>query len=62
MGGKLRDGFSIVGGVVTDDVKEFLDEMVRNGDFPSRSQAVGTIISEFVIRRRESIEINNQEA
>jgi len=47
MGGKLRDGYVIVGGVVKKDVRGFFDELVRMGRFESRSGAIGHVLTEF---------------
>jgi len=48
MGGRLRKGLTIIGGVVTSDVKSFFDSLVATGEFESRSKAIGHVLTEFV--------------
>ncbi|MCK4366566.1 MAG: hypothetical protein KAW84_01300 [Thermoplasmata archaeon] len=45
MGGPLRKGNTIVGGVVPDEVKSFLREQVKAGRFASVSKAVRYYLS-----------------
>ncbi len=40
MGGRLREGHVVVGGVVPIQVKDFLTQQVRDGRFPTVSKAV----------------------
>ena len=47
MGGKLRDGYCVIGGVVKRETREFFDELVRQKMFDSRSDAVGRVLSDF---------------
>jgi len=47
MGGSLKQGYVIIGGVVKTEVREFFDELVEQGKFASRSQAVGHVLTEY---------------
>jgi Arc/MetJ-type ribon-helix-helix transcriptional regulator len=48
MGGRVKKGYSIVGGVVKNEVKDYYDSLVDGGIFESRSEAIGFILTEFV--------------
>ena len=52
MGGSLRHGYVIIGGVVKTEVREFFDELVKAGKFASRSQAVGHVLTEYARKHR----------
>jgi hypothetical protein len=45
MGGPPKKGFCIVGGIVKEDVRNFLDNRVKENKFESRSKAVGYILT-----------------
>jgi len=47
MGGKIREGYSIVSGVVKNDIKKYIDSLVKKGIFASRCQAIGFLITRF---------------
>jgi len=47
MGGKLRDGYCVIGGVVTEGTREFFDELVAQKLFASRSEAIGHVLSQY---------------
>ena len=53
MGGKPKNGV-IIGGVVEKRTKTFLDLLVKEGIFKSRSQAVGYILNCFASKVLES--------
>ena len=48
MGGKIKRGYSIITGVVKDEIKEYIDSQVKKGIFRSRCHAVGCIITKYV--------------
>lgn len=52
MGGALRDGYCIVGGVVKVEVKEFFDKLVSEGIFESRSKVIGHVLTEYTKRHK----------
>ena len=52
MGGNVKEGYSIVGGVVEDQVKSFFDELVENGKFESRSKAISHALTEYMKKHR----------
>jgi hypothetical protein len=54
IGGKIRNGFSIVSGIIRNDVKKFIDLKVNKGEFLSRSKAIGTILTEYVNNKKNS--------
>ena len=47
MSGKLKQGCSVVGGVVDDSVKKFYDSLVDEGLFESRSKAVAHALNQY---------------
>jgi len=47
VGGSLRHGYVIIGGVVRLDIRKFFDELVEQGKFESRSKAVGHVLTEY---------------
>ena len=47
MGGPPKKGFCIVGGIVKEDVRNFLDNRVKENKFESRSKAVGYILTKY---------------
>lgn len=53
MSGNVKEGTSVVGGVVADEVKEFLDTIVKNGELESRSKLIGHILTEYYNGHRE---------
>ena len=52
MGGNLRHGYCIIGGVVKLEVRKFFDELVEQGIFESRSKAVGHVLTEYMKRHK----------
>jgi hypothetical protein len=47
MGGRVKAGYCIIGGVVKEEVREFFDELVAKGNFESRSKAIGRVLTKF---------------
>ena len=47
MGGSLKQGYVIIGGVVRLEIRKFFDELVEQGKFESRSKAVGHVLTEY---------------
>jgi len=47
IGGKIKEGYSIVSGVVKNDIKKHIDSLVKQGKFTSRCQAIGFLITKF---------------
>ena len=47
MGGSLRHGYVIIGGVVAEEIRDYYDNLVKAGKFASRSQAVGHVLTEY---------------
>ena len=58
MGGSVKKGYTIVGGVVREDVKMFLDELVENEEFESRSKAVGYVLTAYMKKSCSKKEFN----
>jgi len=58
MGGKVKEGYSIVGGVVRDDVKKFFDQLVQEKKFESRSKAVAYVLTEYMKKYCSKIDID----
>lgn len=52
MGGSVKKGYAIIGGVVREDIKEYYDQLVREKKFESRSKAVGYVLTEYVEKDR----------
>lgn len=50
MGGDLKHGYCVIGGVVKVEVREFFDELVKRGEFESRSKAVGYVLTQYMRR------------
>jgi len=48
MGGRVKRGYAIIGGVAKEEVKEFFDTLVNEGKFESRSKAIGWVLTEFM--------------
>jgi Arc/MetJ-type ribon-helix-helix transcriptional regulator len=55
MGGKLRPGKCVVGGVVETEVRDFYDKLVRRGIFRTRSQAIGFALKIYADRTKEEL-------
>ena len=53
MGGRVKVGYCIIGGVVKVDVKTFFDKLVHQGKFQSRSQAIGNILTEYMLKKQD---------
>ena len=51
MGGKVKDGHSIISGLVKNEIKYYIDTQVNDGAFRSRCQAIGYIITKYVKKR-----------
>ncbi len=65
MGGRVKRGFVIIGGVVKEEVKEFFDTLVDEKKFESRSKAICYVLTEFMkhnqqSRKNESIMLKGQ--
>lgn len=59
MGGKVKEGYSIVGGVVRDEVKAFFDQLVQEKKFESRSKAIAHVLTEYMEKdRKEQFKID----
>ena len=54
MGGRVKKGYVVIGGVVKDEVKEFFDILVDEGKFESRSKAIGYVLTEFMKHNQQS--------
>ena len=48
MGGAVKKGYTIIGGVVKNEVKLFFDKLVVEEKFESRSKAIGHALTEFM--------------
>ena len=48
IGGYVKKGYTIIGGVVKDEVKFFFDKLVTEKRFESRSKAIGHVLTEFM--------------
>ena len=55
MGGKVKDGYAIISGVVEEDVKDCFDKLVSEGVFRSRCYAIGFILTEFAKNHQRTI-------
>ena len=53
MGGKVRSGYTIITGVVTEDVKREIIARVEKGEFKNISRAVGIILEKALKDRNE---------
>ncbi|GAG36723.1 unnamed protein product [marine sediment metagenome] len=62
MGGKVKDGYAIISGVVEDEVKDCFDKLVSEGIFRSRCHAIGFILTEFAKNHQKTIENNFHDA
>lgn len=60
MGGKLKDGYCIIGGVTKDEVKLFFDKLVEEKKFESRSKAIGNALTQFMKNYHK--EVKNDES
>ena len=60
IGGKIRYGYKIVSGVVSNEVKNYIDSKVFKGEFLSRSQAINFIITEYVYNKKNTEFKNSQ--
>ena len=54
MGGRVKKGYAVIGGVAKDEVKEFFDTLVNEGKFESRSKAIGYVLTEFMKHNQQS--------
>lgn len=59
MGGELREGFCVIGGVVKIEVRDFFDSLVKNGEFDSRSKAIGYVLTRFCEKYRKERRYKN---
>ena len=50
MGGQVKNGFVIIGGVVREEVRDYFDKLVESKIFVSRSKAVGQVLTDFAKR------------
>ena len=48
MGGAVKNGYTIIGGVVRNEVKMFFDRLVQEKKFESRSKAVCFVLTEYM--------------
>lgn len=48
MGGSVKKGYTIVGGVVCEEVKKYYDQLVKEKKFESRSQAIGHVLTKYM--------------
>ena len=48
MGGKVKNGYSIISGQVKNEVKDYIDSQVNKGVFRSRCHAIGCIVTKYV--------------
>ena len=62
MGGKLKDGYCIIGGVTRDEVKLFFDKLVEEEKFASRSKAVGHTLTEFMKNYHKEVKDDESKA
>ena len=62
MGGSVRKEYVIIGGVTKKEVKIFLDILVAEGLFESRSKAIGHILTEFMKKHRPKKKNDGYEA
>jgi len=65
MGGRVKKGYVVIGGVVKEEVKDFFDTLVDEGKFESRSKAIGRVLTEFMKNKQlcgqiESIMLKGQ--
>ena len=54
MGGKVKEGTVVIGGVVKVEVKQFFINLVNEGKFESRSKAIGHALTEFMKHNQQS--------
>jgi len=62
MGGSLRHGYVIIGGVVTKEIRDYYDGLVKAGKFASRSQAVGHVLTEYASKHGAESQEGNDDA
>jgi len=55
MGGKVRSGYTIITGVVTEDVKNEIIARVEKGEFKNISRAVGLLLEKAL----RDLDVNN---
>jgi len=48
MGGSVKKGYCIIGGVVREEVKKYYDQLVKEKKFESRSQAIGYVLTKYM--------------
>ena len=54
MGGRVKKGDFVIGGVVGKEVRDFFDSLVSNGKFESRSKAIGHVLTEYYNKHKKS--------
>ena len=54
MGGRVKKGYVVIGGVVKEEVKNFFDTLVNEGGFESRSKAICFVLTEFMKHNQQS--------
>jgi len=59
MGGRVKKGYAVIGGVVKEEVKEFFDTLVDEGKFESRSKAIDYVLTEFMKHNQQSHKIES---
>ena len=47
MGGNLKHGYVVIGGVVAKEVRDYYDRLVKAGKFESRSRAIGHVLTDY---------------
>lgn len=62
MGGDLKDGYCVIGGVVKLEVREFFDGLVSKDSFESRSQAVGHVLTEYMKKHQANDKVGDKDA
>jgi Arc/MetJ-type ribon-helix-helix transcriptional regulator len=48
MGGRVKAGYCMIGGVTQIEVREFFDNLVKQGKFESRSKAICHVLTEYM--------------
>ena len=62
MGGSLKQGYVIIGGVVAEEIRGYYDGLVKAGKFASRSQAVGHVLTEYAKKHGVESQEENDDA
>jgi len=62
MGGSLKQGYVIIGGVVAEEIRDYYDNLVKAGKFASRSQAVGHVLTEYAEKHGVESQEENDDA